>query len=138
MRNLAFSRLLEYSMDMGKTIQDRIVKVRGSLGLTQKDFSKNIYVSQTYYSNVENGTRPINDRIIALICSQYGVNKDYLLNGKGEIFTEDLPDIQLQQLLEIFNELEKPFKEYIVQQVKLLTEAVNKSRERNKGNGKNL
>jgi hypothetical protein len=77
---------------------------------------------------VENGTRPINDRIIALICSQYGVSKEYLLAGKGEMFTENLPDIQLNQLLEIFDELEKPFREYIVQQVRLLVEAINKSK----------
>jgi transcriptional regulator with XRE-family HTH domain len=119
--------------DMAETIGDRLVKIRDSLGLTQKEFSKNIYVSQTYYSNVENGNKKINDRIIALICSQYGVNKEYLLNGNGEIFSENLPDIQLQQLLEVFNELEKPFKEYIVLQIKHLMEAVNKSKERNKG-----
>jgi transcriptional regulator with XRE-family HTH domain len=118
---------------MVETIGDRLVKIRDSLGLTQKDFSKNIYVSQTYYSNVENGNKKINDRIIALICSQYGVNKEYLLNGTGEVFSENLPDIQLQQLLEIFNELEKPFKEYIVLQIKHLMEAVNKSKERDRG-----
>ena len=116
--------------DMVETIGDRLAKIRDSVGLNQKDFAKNIYVSQTYYSNVENGNKKINDRIIALICSQYGVNKEYLLNGKGEIFSENLPDIQLHQLLEIFNELEKPFKEYIVQQVKLLAEALKKSNER--------
>jgi transcriptional regulator with XRE-family HTH domain len=118
---------------MVETIRDRLVKIRDSLDLTQKDFAKNIYVSQTYYSNVENGNKKINDRIIALICSQYGVNKEYLLNGKGEIFSENLPDIQLQQLLEIFNELEKPFKEYIVLQIKHLIDAVNKSKERDRG-----
>jgi transcriptional regulator with XRE-family HTH domain len=88
------------------------VKVRDSLDLTQREFAKNIYVSQTYYSNVENGNKKINDRIIALICSQYGVRKEYLLNGVEPAFSENLPDIQLQQLLEIFNELEKPFQEY--------------------------
>jgi transcriptional regulator with XRE-family HTH domain len=116
--------------DMAETIGDRLVKIRDSLGLTQKDFSKNIYVSQTYYSNVENGNKKINDRIIALICSQYGVNKEYLINGTGEIFSENLPDIHLHQLLEIFNQLEKPFKEYIVQQIKLLAETIEKSKEK--------
>lgn len=114
--------------DMAETIRDRLARIRDSLGLTQKDFAKNIYVSQTYYSNVENGNKKLNDRIIALICSQYGVNKEYLLKGKGEIFSENLPDIQLNQLLEVFNELEKPFKEYIVQQVKQLAETIKKSK----------
>jgi transcriptional regulator with XRE-family HTH domain len=112
--------------DMVETIRDRLVKIRDSLGLTQKDFAKNIYVSQTYYSNVENGNKKINDRIIALICSQYGVNKEYLCNGVEPVFREDLPDIQLHQLMDIFNQLEKPFKEYIVQQVELLAETLKK------------
>jgi transcriptional regulator with XRE-family HTH domain len=123
-------------MDMPETIQDRIVKVRDSLGLTQKDFAKDIYVSQTYYSNVERGTRPINNRIIALICSQYGVNKEFLLTGKGKMFREDLADIQLKQLFDVFQELEPPFKEYIVSQIKQLTEAVNKQRAQSTPKGK--
>ena len=109
-------------------IQDRFIAVREALGLTQRDFCKGIYLSQPYYAQIENGSRPVNNRIIALICSQYGVNKEFLLNGNGELFTEDLPDIQLQQLLEIFNELEKPFKDYIIMQINQLKEAVNKSK----------
>ena len=112
-------------------IQDRLVTVREALGLTQRDFCKGIYVSQSYYAHLENGNRPINDRIIALICSQYGVNRDFLLTGKGELFTADLPDIQLQQLLEVFNELEKPFKDYIVLQIKQLMEAIEKNKGKN-------
>jgi hypothetical protein len=64
----------------------------------------------------------------ALICSQFGVKKEYLLTGKGKMFSEDLADIQLKQLLDVFHELEPPFKDYIVSQIKQLVEAVNKQR----------
>ena len=111
-------------------IQDRIIAVREALGLTQRDFCKGIYVSQSYYAQIENASRPVNDRIIALICSQYGVNKEFLLTGKGDFFTKDVADIQLQQLLEVFNELEKPFKDYIIMQIKQLVEALDKSKEK--------
>jgi len=114
---------------MAEKTQDRLIKIRESLGLTQKEFCKGIYVSQTYYSNIENGNKKINDRVIALITSQYGVNKEYLLTGKGEIFSENLPDIHLNQLLEIFNDLEKPFKEFILQVVRQLAESLKKSKE---------
>jgi len=107
-------------------IQDRFIAVREALGITQRDFCKGIFVSQSYYAQIEGGKRPVNDRIIALICSQYGASKEYLLTGKGEMFSKDLPDIQLQQLLEIFRELEPPFKDYIVLQIKQLVEAVKK------------
>ena len=114
-------------------ILDRLIKIRDSFGLTQKDFAKNIFVSQTYYSNIENGNKKMNDRVIALICSQYGVNKQYLLYGEGEMFSENLADLQLQTLLEIFNQLEKPFKEYIILQVKHLMNAIDESKEKKDG-----
>jgi len=111
-------------------IQDRLVAVREALGITQRDFCRGIYVSQSYYAQIESGKRPVNDRIIALVCSQYGVSKEYLSTGKGKMFSEDLADLQLQQLLEIFNELEPPFRDYVILQVKQLVEAVKKQKGR--------
>ena len=46
------------------------------------------------------------------------------------MFSEDLADLQLQQLLEIFNELEPPFRDYVILQVKQLVEAVKKQKSR--------
>jgi len=113
---------------MAKKIYDRLLAVREALGITQKDFCKSIYMSQSYYSQVEGGKRPVNDRVIALICSQFGVSKDYLLTGKGQMFSEKLADIQLQQLAEIFNELEPPFRDYIILQIKQLLETQKKQK----------
>ena len=112
------------------TIQDRFIAVREALGITQRDFCKGIYVSQSYYAQMEGGKRPINDRIIALVCSQFGVSREYLLTGKGKMFSENLADIQLHQLLEIFNELEPPFKDYVISQIKQLAETVKKQKGR--------
>jgi len=120
--------MIDMGTKMITKIQDRLISVREALEITQRDFCKGIYVSQSYYAQIESGKRPVNDRIIALVCSQYGVSKDYLLTGKGEIFSENLADIQLQQLLEIFNELEPPFREYIISQVKQLADAVKKQK----------
>jgi len=111
-------------------IQDRLVAVREALEITQRDFCRGIYVSQSYYAQIEGGKRPVNDRIIALVCSQYGVSREYLVTGKGEMFSENLADLQLQQLLEIFNELEPPFRDYVILQVKQLVQAVKKQKGR--------
>jgi len=117
---------------MEETILDRIIKIRLSMGMTQKEFCKGIYCSHSYFSNIENGNKKLNDRVIALICSQYGVSKKYLVEGQGEMYSENLPDIQLERLLEIFNDLEKPFKDYIILQVEKLTEAIEQSKGRKK------
>jgi transcriptional regulator with XRE-family HTH domain len=111
-------------------IQDRLVAVREALEITQRDFCRGIYVSQSYYAQIESGKRPVNDRIIALVCSQYGVSKEYLLTGKGKMFSENLSDLQLQQLLDIFNELEPPFRDYVILQLKQLADAVKKQKGR--------
>ena len=111
-------------------IQDRLIAVREALEITQRDFCRGIYVSQSYYAQIESGKRPVNDRIIALVCSQYGVSKEYLAAGKGAMFRENLSNLQLQQLLEIMNELEPPFRDYIILQVKQLVEAVKKQKGR--------
>ena len=113
---------------MAKKIHDRLTAVREALGITQRDFCRGIYVSQSYYAQVEGGKRPVNERIIALVCSQYGVLKEYLLSGKGEIFGKNAADIQLRQLMETFNELEPPFREYILLQVKQLADAQKKQK----------
>ncbi|MDR2478702.1 MAG: helix-turn-helix domain-containing protein [Treponema sp.] len=111
---------------MGNTVKNRIIAVRNALGLTQKAISKGMYVSQSYYANIEQGSRPVNDRIIALLCSQYGVSKEYLVNGTGEMFSNNLADIQLNQLLEIFAQLNPLFRDYILLQVQSLFEVQNK------------
>jgi transcriptional regulator with XRE-family HTH domain len=120
--------MIDKEKGMIATIQDRLIAVREALGITQRDFCKGIYVSQSYYAQIEGGKRPINDRIIALVCSQYGVSKEFLLSGKGEMFSENLPDIQLQQLIEKFSQLEPPFKEYVISQIEELVDAVKKQK----------
>jgi transcriptional regulator with XRE-family HTH domain len=117
-------------------IKNRLIAVREALGIKQREFCKGIYVSQSYYAQIESGTRPINDRIIALICAKYDVSKEYLETGEGGMFIEDLPDIQLKQLLDIYNKLEKPFKDYIVLQIKQLFEALGKNKEDQELNNK--
>ena len=131
MRLLAFSDFFLY-IDMRNGMiavkQDRFIAVREALGMTQRDFCKGIHLSQSYYAQIDGGKKPVNERIIALVCSQYGVSKEFLLTGKGEMFSGNLADIQLQQILEIYNELEPPFKDYIVSQIRQLVETLKKQK----------
>jgi transcriptional regulator with XRE-family HTH domain len=114
--------LCDRKVILGNTVKDRVIAIRKALGLTQRAISKGIYVSQSYYANIEQGSRPLNDRVVALLCSQYGVSIDYLLNGNGDMFSGNLADIQLNELLEIFDKLNPLFRNYILLQVKSLYE----------------
>jgi transcriptional regulator with XRE-family HTH domain len=109
-------------------VRERLIAIRNALGLSQRDFCKGIFLSQSYYAQLENESKPINDRICTLICSVYGISKDYMLTGEGEIFSDNMADIQLNQLLEVFNELDPPFRDYTVIQIKNLLEAQQKNK----------
>jgi transcriptional regulator with XRE-family HTH domain len=111
-------------------IRDRIREIREKLNLTQRVFSKSIYLSPSFYGKVENGHRNANERIIELICNKYNVNKQWLLTGKGKQFESPPPDAELTQLMDAINELDPLFREYIIKQVKQLAELHRKSREK--------
>jgi transcriptional regulator with XRE-family HTH domain len=109
-------------------IKDRLIAVRQALGISQKDFCRGIYLSQGYYAQIEGETRSINNRIVALISSKYNVNREWLLSGKGEMFSDELPDMELSKLLDIFSELDPLFREYLMLQIKQLLEVQTKSK----------
>jgi transcriptional regulator with XRE-family HTH domain len=111
------------------TINERLKAVRTALNLSQKDFCKSIYLSQSFYAQLEGRIRNINERIIELVTIKYGIRKDWLLTGRGEMFNDPPPNIELNQLLDIYQELDPPFKEYVLLQIKQLLEAQNKSKE---------
>ena len=102
------------------SISARLKALRKALGVNQRDFCKGIYLSQGYYAQIESEVREPNSRIIELISAKYNVNKDWLKTGKGDMFSGPPPDVELEQLIEIYKELDPLFKEYILQQIKQL------------------
>jgi transcriptional regulator with XRE-family HTH domain len=109
-------------------VKERLSAIRKALGLSQRDFCKSIFVSQSYYAQLESERKPLNERICTLICSVYGISKEYIQTGEGEMFSENTADIQLNQLLEVFSELDPPFRDYTVLQINSLLEAQKKSK----------
>ena len=111
---------------MENAINERLKEVRTSLKLNQRDFSKTILLRQSSYARIENGTTKANERIIELVCSKYGVNKSYLKDGKGKMFSGNPPDVKLDQLNQIFNELNGLFQDYLIVQAKELLKVQQK------------
>jgi transcriptional regulator with XRE-family HTH domain len=91
--------------------------------ISQREFSKKIFISQSTLGEIETGVRNVNDRIIELICSQYNVSREWLRDGKGEIYDTKKPDITFEHLTEIFNQLSKPLQEYLLKQAELILKA---------------
>jgi len=110
------------------TTSDRIKAVRKALGVSQKDFCGGIYLSRSFYAKIETGARSPNERVYELISNKYNVNKDWLITGRGEMFSEPPPDVELLELVEIVKELDPLFRDCIIQQVKLMANLHRKSR----------
>jgi transcriptional regulator with XRE-family HTH domain len=107
---------------------ERIKAVRQALGISQRDFCGGIYLSHSFYAKIETGTRNPNERIYELICNKYKVNKDWLITGKGDMFSEPPPDTELEEIMGIIKELDPLFRDCIIQQIKLMANLHKRSK----------
>lgn len=105
---------------MAVSINARIKAVRKTLGLSQRAFCRGIFLSQGFYAQIESGIKKANERIYELIAMKYNINKQWLVTGKGDMFSGPAPDLEMEQLIEIYRELDPLFREYIQLQIKQL------------------
>jgi len=116
-------------MAAGSSIRERIKAVRKALGMSQRDFCRGIFLSQSFYGQIETGRKTPNERVYELISNKYNVNKNWLTTGQGEMFRETPPDSELLELMEIIKELDPLFREYIITQIRQLAALHRKSAE---------
>lgn len=67
-------------------MKQRLKAVRKALKFTQVDFAKQLGITQTAYSMIENGYRPISQRYVRLLCATFRVSEKWLVDGEGEMF----------------------------------------------------
>jgi transcriptional regulator with XRE-family HTH domain len=101
-------------------VNEHIKELRITLKLSQRQFAKRIFVSQTLIGEIELGHRPVNNRIIHLISSQFKVNVEWLKKRSGDMFLGTPPDIRLEHIIEIFNRLDNILQDYLLLQSKEL------------------
>ena len=119
MRNAFFYAIFFTVKELSKndtSIKDRIKTLRKTLKLSQKEFGKRIYLSQSLLTEIESGNRKVTNRTILLIVANYNINKDWILTGNGDMFSAPPPDMKKEQLLEIFNELDSMLQDYLLLQ----------------------
>jgi len=105
---------------MENSINERLKAVRTVLKLSQRDFSKGIFLRQSSLARIEQGKITVNDRIVELVCSKYNVNKAYLKDGNEEMFGGSPPDAKLERLNRLFNQLNVLYQDYLIVQAKEL------------------
>ena len=108
---------------MENTINHRIKELRKKLGLSQRDFCQLLSLSSGYIAAVEINLRKVNDRIIKLIVSQFGVNEDWLRSGKGGMFKRKKTDEKTVRIVSLFNDLPPHFQDVVLGTIELLRKA---------------
>lgn len=82
----------------------RVKLLRNQEGLTQKEFSKKLFISQSYLSGIEKDNIIITDKLFRLICLEFGVNPQWLNSGEGEMY-EDVFENEPEHLYKVSNEM---------------------------------
>lgn len=95
----------------------RVKEIRNSLGLNQVSFCKPLNISRSHLSGIESGLKNLTNRLINDICDEYHVNKEWLINGTGDMFLDPLVDYQLDPEIEEYVRLllavDEETKEYV-------------------------
>lgn len=96
-------------------IGERIRIRRNQLKLTQQQICAKIDITQTHYSNIENGKTGLSLEMLMKLCEILDISADYILTGKISNKSESL-------LVEYYNKLNEKQKHYITQHIKLFYE----------------
>jgi transcriptional regulator with XRE-family HTH domain len=92
---------------------ERIKELRNKLGLKQEDLAVSLELTKNYISLVETGKRKLSPQSVELLCTRYGVNREWLENGKGEMFLTKGEEISAM-IGSIQNESDDNFKKRLI------------------------
>ena len=75
---------------------ERLKLLRKALNLKQADFGARIGLSQPTIGMYEKETRPITERVISQLVSEFHINEEYLRHGTGDMFIDQKPKLVRQ------------------------------------------
>ncbi|WPB35135.1 helix-turn-helix transcriptional regulator [[Clostridium] scindens] len=58
------------------------------LHMTQEEFAESIKISRSNLGNIETKKVAVTERVISDICEKHNINKEWLINGTGDVFIE--------------------------------------------------
>ena len=103
------------------TVNERLLLVRKTLDLTQREFAGKISVATGFVASMEIGTRKINPRIMKLVSSIFNIDLHWLETGEGEMFHTDTEN-EIAEIISLYKRLNPFFKKFIIRQLHDLIE----------------
>ena len=106
-------------------IKDRLKELRKRLGLKQRDVAEALKVNVGLVGSWECGRQKVPDYRIDQICTKFGVSRDWLERGEGEMFVEVKIDADAlrKQIVALYTTLDEPHKTLAYQVAKGIIEA---------------
>lgn len=80
-------------------MNERVLKLRKSLNLTQEEFGKKIGIKKAAVSKIEKGENKLTETLQKIICNEFKVNSTWLINGSGEMFISLSEDEMLAEFM---------------------------------------
>lgn len=78
---------------------NRIKELRKALGLSQEEFGNRLGLTRGAITNLEYGKTEAKPLFIDLVCKTYGVRRDWLLNGDGDMLEPDTRDQEISKFV---------------------------------------
>lgn len=103
-------------------IHERLKILLKELDISQRQFAMKIHLDTGYFSKIMQGKVNPPDRILLLIENVFNVNKDWLENGQGEIFSNQGISLAKKQVLESIDSLNDEQVNAVSSFIKYLTE----------------
>ena len=111
-------------------IKDRIKEVRVAVGITQAKFAERTAISTSYISEIENGLKEANERVIRLVTAEFNVNEHWLRTGQGSMFNEDV-SANVSEAMGMFKSLDQSFQNGALKILAVLMEMNSEVRQGN-------
>jgi len=73
------------------TVGDRIKKIRLTLGIKQRELADKLGISSNFLSELEHNKRAPSKTLVLLLEYRYSINKEWLLDNKGEMVAREEP-----------------------------------------------
>lgn len=97
---LTYNYKIERFITMSDEIGTRVKKVRLRKGISQEQFGEIIGIKKAAVSKIENGENSLSKGNLLAICRQFNVNKEWLINGNGEMFTLKSKEDEIRNFFE--------------------------------------
>ena len=97
-------------------MNERLKRLRKTLGLSQEEMGKKIGVGKTSISKLESGENNPSERTVLLICTTFNVNESWLRTGEGEMFIQRTRNQQITDFLgDLIKEEDGTFKKRLIE-----------------------